>query len=382
MTLRRHHHSNVWIYQCKVGNRTVSRSTGQTYRKKAEREISRLRKEIQLLRARPNGLPTLSKAIVDEVALIERDISVQQARRCDWALRSFVRFAGHGDWTLDRFDSKFLEDYQRDRLGTPQKRGRGHKRRRTAARATVVKEIALVRRMFGRYGIVLAKPSPKRGRRTPHRVFTQDELRRFFAACPPRYQTLYQLMLATGARQAELVPSTQGSTHTPLLKKEVDLSHCTVTIRSAKRRSIDDNEPIVRTIPIAEDLAERLRREMDATPGPFVFLPSHSILRDFQAILKRAGIEKIDVAGYKITSHSFRHTWATWMGRKIPLLTLKAALGHTTTRMTEKYAHIEAEGLPVVDVASVLMAEVNEGRDATGATCGCNIVDMALRASP
>jgi len=54
------------------------------------------------------------------------------------------------------------------------------------------------------------------------------------------------------------------------------------------------------------------------TDGPFVFPERNSSLKNtFDRILKRAGIEKLDVLGRKVTAHSFRHTYATLMAQSV-----------------------------------------------------------------
>jgi len=114
MALRKMPGSNAWVYQCKIDNRTWTRSTGRTDRKEAEKEIPRLRRLAQLLRSQPSGSLKLSKAIVQEAARVEADVSGLEAKRVLYALRNFLQFAG--DILLDRIEAVLVEDYQRHRL--------------------------------------------------------------------------------------------------------------------------------------------------------------------------------------------------------------------------------------------------------------------------
>jgi len=329
--LRRIPGSRVWIYQCTINGKVWSRSTGQTDRKRAEREVPRLRKLAQLLREQPNASLKLSKAIVNEVARIESDVSIGQAQRVSYALRNFLRFAG--DIPLERITPEMIERFQRKRL-------------REVARATVDKDIGYLLRMLRMHGFNLSKPSPKRGKFTEQRAFTADEIDRFFKVCPDRLKALYALMLATGARLAELAPLSR-SGHVALLKSEVDLTARRVTIRSAKNRSGMQGK--LRVLPLPEELAPLLERQITRADGPHVFGPLPNSHRDFDHILMRASIRKIDELGLKLTAHSFRHSYATLMAEATghnPFV-LKEILGHKRLSTTERYCHLTAPSLPI-----------------------------------
>jgi len=355
MALRLMPKSKVWAYQCKINGKTWIRSTGQTDRKKAEKEIPRLRKLAQLLRERPNASPKLSKAIVEEVARIETDVSSSAAERVSYALRNFLEYAG--DIFLERVTAQLVENYQRKRL-------------QEAARATIEKEVGFLLRMLRQNGFSILKPSPKKGKVTEQRAFTPHEVQRFFAACPDRLKCLYALMLATGARLAEMVPSPRSS-HVALLKSEVDLAALRVTIRSAKNRSGTVGK--VRVLPLPAELVPLLERQMACVAGPHVFKPLPDSPRDFDLILKRAGIPKVNDLGQKVTAHCFRHTYATMMAEAIgqnPFV-LKEILGHKRLSTTERYCHLTAPSLPLS------WKEITPLGPERGVGSGCRILDIA-----
>lgn len=344
---------NVYVYQCRINGRKWSRSTGKTIRKEAERELPRLHKLAALQRSRRNESLQLSKAIVQEAVRVEEDVSKQQAKVVLIGLNNFLTFAR--DVTLDRIDTALLDKYQRRRLTE-------------ASQRTVRGELNFVLRLLRFRGFQVARPVPRPGRVTEQRHFTDDELGRFFQSCPARYQTLYRLMLVTGARLAELVPSNRSS-HVALLKSEVDLDRRLITIRTAKMKP--GSKPRPRILPIPEELVEPLRVQMESIQGPHVFRRYASIRRDFEAILKRAGVPKKDELGRKVTAHSFRHTYATLAGVAIGdnQLLLMKAIGHSDISTTLRYFHPSA---PVIRLNIRAEGGVREG---------CKVVDVEVARS-
>lgn len=84
-------------------------------------------------------------------------------------------------------------------------------------------------------------------------------------------------------------------------------------------------------------------------PVLVVFKPLANSSRDFDVILKRAGIPKVDALGRKATAHSFRNTYATLMAERTghnPFV-LKEILGHKCLSTTERYCHLTAPSLPI-----------------------------------
>ncbi len=48
----------------------------------------------------------------------------------------------------------------------------------------------------------------------------------------------------------------------------------------------------------------------------------------------------------KVVFHTLRHTFASWLAQKgVPLHTLAGLMGHKTTIMTQRYAHLSPEGM-------------------------------------
>jgi integrase len=328
---------NVWIYQVKINNKTWCRSTGETDRKKAEAKIAELKKLAQLHRSAPNGSLKLANAIVREVARIESDVSIRQAERVGHALQNFYNWVG--DIALERIDSQMVESYQRKRL-------------REAARATVEKELFCLLKILKQNGFHVERPCAKRGQRAEQRAFSHAELASFFQHCPERFKALFLLMLVTGARPAELIPSKRSS-HVALLKNEIDSDKNIVAIRSAKEQL--NQVAKVRTIQVPEELMAILVPTADATDGEHVFPEIPNLFRHFDRILQAAAINKVDPLERKLTAHSFRHTFATMMSEAVghnPFV-LKQILGHSQISTTDRYCH-PVLSAPIIDISCFL----------------------------
>ena len=344
--------NNTWYYQTKINGKTWKRSTGETNRKRAEAKVPELRRLAQLQRNSPSNSLNLASAIVREVSRIEVDASPREGKRVAVALRNFVSWIG--ETTLDRIDGKTLEAYQRKRL-------------QEVARSTVEKEIIYIARLLRENGFAIRRPKRKPGRVTRNRAFTEEEISRFFKACPAKHRTLFLLLLVTGARPAEVVPSSC-STHVALLKTEIDSQRCVVTIRTAKQGRGQFGPK--RVVPIPEPLIGPLLQTARSTPGQHVFPRMSSLAKSFDAVLKAVGIKKVDPLGQKVTAHSFRHTYATMMAEAVgnnPFV-LKQILGRTQITTTQQYCHNTAPAV-VIDIRPYLEASNDAER---GAMPGCH----------
>ena len=125
-----------------------------------------------------------------------------------------------------------------------------------------------------------------------------------------------------------------------------------------------------RTVPLNPSASQALlaQREEQSRHGlktPFVFAHIDSLWRgqrigdlkkSFASACKRAEIKGV-------TPHTLRHTFASWLvmsGR--PLLEVRDLLGHSTIKMTERYAHLAPENL--VDAVSSIEGRLHFGSTA------------------
>jgi integrase len=198
-----------------------------------------------------------------------------------------------------------------------------------------------------------------RKRRPAIRVLSRDEATRFLLACDalpettafPRgvlRGTALRMLLLTGLRRGELVA---------LQDQDVDLHEQVVTVRDGKFGKS-------RFVPIASDLADRLRSCRDAlvayvgTRHPQdAFFPGRdcrrpmkdkTLYKSFRDALELAGIRHLG-RGRGPRLHDLRHSFAvlrllSWyeaganLGAKLPLLA--TYLGHVGLSSTQDYLHV------------------------------------------
>jgi integrase len=253
------------------------------------------------------------------------------------------------DITLNQINSEMVERYQRCQL-------------RKCARSTVDKDINYLLRLIRQNGFQVGRPSSKRGKTTEVRALTQDELKRFFTACSPEHKPMFLLMLVTGARPAEVLPSSR-SGHVALLKRDLDIDNCRVTIRTAKQTSGSPIKSRIHTIP--QELMDLIVKSMATVKGPHVFPGQMLLHRVFTRIIEEAGIEKVDPLGHKLVAHSFRHTYATMVAGTVggnPFI-LKQALGHSKISTTDRYCHPKAPA-EIIDITPYIEEFSSSGGDA------------------
>ncbi len=338
--------NKIWHYQIKIHGRTWKRTTGETDKRKAQEKVPELHRLALLHAQQPQSSPRLYQAIVREIARVESDIGSGQAKRIAYCLQAFATWIG-ADVPLESVTTPMLHNYQRRRL-------------RTRSADTVRHEVSALCRMLRENGFEPRRPPAIHGRKTPNRAFTDAELDSLFAVVTPRYRALYAVLLFTGARLAEIVPSNR-SAHTPFLKSEVEIQpesasdavsstqssvlspqSCILTIRTSKCKPGETS--LVRTVPVPEAVTALLQGEMALAPGPYAFRPLNKPARDFDACLERAGIAKVDVLGRKLTLHSFRHTYATLAAQFVGgnQFLLQRMLGHKRLETTAQYCHTES----------------------------------------
>ena len=140
-----------------------------------------------------------------------------------------------------------------------------------------------------------------------------------------------QLALNTGARSGEL--------------KHLEWSRVDLTANEIYLDAIHTKTARPRVVPLNQDarkaLIGRMKFRAEHCPAtPYVFVNEKgqriaSIKKSFRTACNRAGI-------YDFRIHDLRHTFASWLVRKgVTLFEVSRLLGHTTVKMTERYAHLE-----------------------------------------
>ncbi len=92
---------------------------------------------------------------------------------------------------------------------------------------------------------------------------------------------------------------------------------------------------------------EMLLEHMPILPNEYIFKDRNgnkvnAVSKSFHGVIKSLGFnEGITDRRQKITFHSLRHTFASWLALQgEPILTIKELLGHKSLAMTIKYAHL------------------------------------------
>ena len=174
---------------------------------------------------------------------------------------------------------------------------------------------------------------------------TEDEIRCFLTAAEkhryPGLLELYATAIYTGLRAGELFG---------LRWTDVDLDRKLITVRRTYDQETTKTSKI-RHVPILEPLHPRLKAWRERNPGKLVF-PNEDgklqtkdprAIRDiFAGVLKEANIAHLQASdAEKMTFHDLRHTFASmWMQRGQDLFKLQHILGHTSIKLTMRYAHL------------------------------------------
>ena len=98
---------------------------------------------------------------------------------------------------------------------------------------------------------------------------------------------------------------------------------------------------------MTEAVKEMFLEHMPLLPDEYVFkdrtgIKIKAVSRSFREVIKKLGFNKgVKDRRQRITFHSLRHTFASWLALQgEPILTIKELLGHKSLAMTTKYAHL------------------------------------------
>ncbi len=198
--------------------------------------------------------------------------------------------------------------------------------------ATINREMAILKTAFNKaieWGLLESNPvervkffSEKDRGRT--RYLSTDEKAKLLAILSPELRRFVIVALKTGMRAGEILG---------LKWLDIDSNANQIVVRKSKSGRM-------RFIPLHSDVAEVLR----SLPkhGEFVFSDKHGerygrsswIRTQFERALEQAGIRDFHV-------HDLRHTFASELIMKgADLKTVSELLGHSSTRMTERYSHL------------------------------------------
>lgn len=165
----------------------------------------------------------------------------------------------------------------------------------------------------------------KMGREANHRVryLTHPEIERLRDACHPRLLPVVACALLTGMRRGEIL----------------GLSWEHVDVERGRLHILRSKSGVAREVPISDRLRSVLVSVGGRQQGPVFDLPVITLRKFFGRALKAAGISGVRF-------HDLRHTFAShYIMAGGDLLTLSRLLGHSTTAMTQRYAHLASDFL-------------------------------------
>jgi len=147
----------------------------------------------------------------------------------------------------------------------------------------------------------------------------------------PQLHDMSLLSLHTGMRAGEIFALKVGH-----IDKENGLIHVADPKGRPARKAF--------ITPTIKEIFQDLKPEQ---PEAYVFPsrlggPIQSVSHAFDRVIKRLGFNNgITDRRQKVTFHTLRHTFASWLAlQNTPILTIKELLGHQSLAMTERYAHL------------------------------------------
>jgi len=161
-------------------------------------------------------------------------------------------------------------------------------------------------------------------------IYEQDELDTFFAACNDDERVIFEFFLKTGMREQEVIYA---------IDRCVDFVNCEVKVRHNPAHGWTPKMYKERTVPVPEDLIERLKTMLVARGKSGLLFPTqngepqHHFLETCKAIAKRAGLDADDW-----WLHKFRATFCTrslWSG--VDIRTVQQWMGHDDLASTMRY---------------------------------------------
>ena len=164
----------------------------------------------------------------------------------------------------------------------------------------------------------------------PARYYTKAELDAIYAAAPYNWH-VWQFLAHTGLRRGELL-----NLEWQHVKDDTILVISTEKNRtkSGKWRPVPMNGGTVRAL-------NRFARDNPRRNGRVIIETPSSLSRAFSRVINRSGIP-----APRGSLHSLRHTFCSHLVMQgVDLTTVQKLAGHSTIRVTEKYAHLAPEHL-------------------------------------
>lgn len=317
-----------WYLNWSEGGRQHRRSLGPITRAEAER--ARKIKEAELA----TGMQTFSTAplfsdFADEyLHWYEAEYPASYART-EQIIRVHLDPV-FGMYAMDQIDPRVVEQYKADRLRSVRIVGANTKtpRKVKTKSSTVSKELRALHAMFNRaveWRVIAAHPfpavrDPKKMDSKPPRFYTKHELQKLYAVSYGTHRWTWQLMANTGLRRSEAL----------MLRKEWDLGEKLRILSTEGARTKSARWREVPISPGAREALDRLASDRELILPP---VAPPSLSRAFVTCARRADLDG--------SLHCLRHTFCSHLVMQgVPLRTVQILAGHSSSKVTEQYAHL------------------------------------------
>jgi integrase len=331
ITLYQRGKCGVWWVRYSFNGERFHYSLGMVDERGAHKELTRIRYEIECSLHHPKKRMVFDNLLKEylqwarnnkEGSSYERDLTSSKP-----LLAKFSRLR------IDRMTQKLGEEYQSQRIDG-KLRIDGVSRKPTVSKATVNREIVMLKHMFKKavqWGYLSETPfSNLELQKEPAprtRYVTADEWPRLLSACTAEMRSVVVFARFTGMREGEIFD---------LKWSDIDWQQESITVTKCK-----NNTP--RTIPLTKALARQLRSRHQHAKSIYVFPGKkgrRTTLRTaFNGACRRAGIENFRF-------HDLRHTFASDLVNKgIDLMTIMKLMGHKSIQSTMRYAHLQKKRL-------------------------------------
>lgn len=314
---------SVWWVRLHVGKKHIHRSSKSSRKADAEALVRELQAELSV----PVPIPVppdqrLAWSVAVERFFVETSVRPKTVLGYRTSERALAPLVGH--LHLDQIDRRVIADVvsRRKATGISDTAVRRDLAFLSVLCAAAVRWDVLPTNPVAGYSKRHLRESPPR-----QRFLSRGEYRALLAAARTEIRPMIQLAVETGLRRAELFG---------LQWKRVDLPRRELILEVTK----SGRPRRVPLSPAAHDLLHRLQR-----PGEiYVFAhpdgrPYEDVHRSFRSACERAGIENF-------RWHDLRHTYASWWVQDGgDIQHLARILGHSTTQMTQRYAHLRTDDL-------------------------------------
>jgi integrase len=316
--------------------------SGVAAHQEMQQDIQRLTQQVAALQSELAKKNSESNKAGDKEILFERfvDIWLTDKRIAnadsfpDYEHASKLYLKQFKGWMLHTITTADVESFRQSRAAGRTNRGTAR------AKATLDKEIAILSGLFSmavRLGYLRSNPCKgvKLYRPDNRRlvILEEDEERRLFDALTGEREKLRPLVLLylhTGLRLRELAELQWDKVK---FSDNEDEREITVLGKRKKWRDVPLNDT-------AYEVLKELRAKSDGKGRVFPEWSAVSISRQISVVCDEIGLPDI-------TTHSFRHTFASMLARRgdVNPEQLRLVMGHTNLKTTQRYFHVDKKSL-------------------------------------